>query len=153
MILRTLSASLVIVATVACSSPEKDAYRRLASEANPPLTAIKPVVEKILALKLDERTAIIELCMAADEPLRTLGKINFYAEYVAPEEQHWSVSSYAKDLLNSRSFICDLEDGVPDRTERCSNWCFKTWTELVKAAGRLRLAAKEVGVEIVPLRP
>jgi hypothetical protein len=152
MITRTLSASLTVVLAVACNSPAKDAYRRLASKANPLLTAMKPVAEKLLALKPDDRTAIIEVCMTADEQLELLRSIDFDAEHVTPGARHEPVSTYAKSLLQDRSLMCnsDIERASPGW---CSNWCLERWTGMIEAVDRLRQAAKAEGVEIVSLRP
>lgn len=150
---KTISASLAFLVAVACSSPEKDAYRRLASKANPLFTAMKPVAAKMLALRPDDRAAIVEVCMAADESLHRLREIDFHAEHVAPDEVRWSVSTYAKDLLDSRSLMCKQLDRGPAGLEQCSQWCLETWTRMIEAVDRLRQAAKDQGVEIVSLRP
>lgn len=152
MIERTFLLGLVFVVAVACNSPAKDAYRQLASKANPLLTAMKPAAAKLLALKPDDHAAIVAVCTSADEQLKMLRYINFDAKHVTPGSQHDPVSTYAKHLLKDRSLICDsdIERASPGF---CSRWCLETWTGMINAVDRLRAAANEEGIEIVSLRP
>jgi hypothetical protein len=149
---RTLSGSLVFVIAAACSSPKPEAYRRLASEVNPILTAMRPVAGKLLALKPEEYAEIIETCMSADEQLRILREIDFDAEHITPGRED-PVSWNARDLLQDRALKCGPGKGDRARVGICRSWCVETWEEMIKAVDRLRWAAEEVGVEIVSLRP
>jgi hypothetical protein len=148
---RTLG-SLAIVIMVACNSPEQEAYRRIANEANPSLTAMRPAAAKLLALKPEDHTAIVEACMSADEQLWMLRKIDFNGERVSPRRDV-SVSWYVISLLDDRSVTCKPDDEDGSRAQRCSRWCLEVWRAMIKAVDRLRRAAKEEGIEIVALRP
>lgn len=140
------------VIAVGCSSPEEKMFRRIANDVNPILTTMRPAAAKLLTLKPEEEVAIIEACMSVDDALEQLRKVNFDDVQLRGEKSgHWAISYDAKFLLDpfSRSVMCkDADDN-----RRCSRWCMEYWTGMIATVDRLREEAKEVGVDLVSLRP
>ena len=154
-------ASLIVtlfVAMPACGSPKtekKDAFARLAREANPIFTAMRPAVARLLSVDANDYGRVVEECRNAQEPLWDLRKVKFGEQPVGPEPDRTGytepdVSKLAGWLLDDWQLYCN---GGAARFEMCSRWCLKNWNLLITAAEELRGRAKAEGIDIVSLRP
>ena len=143
---------IIIVALflVACSSPEKEAYKRLAKEVNPLLESIRPAATKVLALPKDDHLAIISACTSVDEQLWNLRRVGLDEEV----ENLWRSGKARRPvrvLLYERALIC--EDLPAHRVEECARWCRELWSEIIKGVSQVREAAENEGVHLVSLEP
>ena len=148
--MRRWSAATVIAILAACSSPEKEAYKRLAKEVNPLLESIRPAAAKVLALPEDDHLAIISACTSVDEQLWNLRRVGIDEEV----ENLWGrgeASWTASILLYERALIC--HDFPADRVDECARWCRGLWSAMIEGVEKIRQAAENEGVHVVSLKP
>jgi hypothetical protein len=134
-------------------SSKREAYRRVARDANPLLTTLRPAAAQLLALRPDDHAAIVAACTGSDDALRRLRDVRFDDPAIWTDPRVPLVSDPAEWLLDHRSLMCKPDNGDPTRLVRCSEWCRETWTHMIDAVARLRDAAKAEGVDIVLLWP
>lgn len=140
---------LIITSSIACSSPERDAYARLAREANPILTAMQPAAARLRAASPEDHAEIVAACWSVEDQLWLLRDLDFAEEHIRPRKGLSWVPAFPQRLLDMRAALC--EPGHPPKA--CSDWCVAQWTGMVAAVEQLRGRAKAEGVEIVSLDP
>jgi hypothetical protein len=136
---------IILVVAVGCTSAKHRAFEKVAREANPIFTALRPKVARILSLRNDP-PAEVEACLGADAELQALRDVRFDAEGVDSEPKHARVSDYARWLTVER-----IKDCTPDMIRLCYRECMSNWQALIDAVRRLHDAAAAESVEIIPL--
>lgn len=161
-----IATSVLVFGVASClgcgEPPEKEAYARLAQQANPILISMRPTAMQLLSLSPSREelntqslpetkaTALASACMSADEQLWKLRKIDFARPPFGPEGGKASVDEYAGWLLDRRSVHCG--HGQESRIKMCALACYDEWSGLIDEVERVRREAQKYGVTLSSLR-
>jgi hypothetical protein len=143
---------LVAAAAAGCRSQKKATYERIAREANPLLTAMKPAAVRILAAQPDDRRAAVLSCMGVEEVLWKLRDVKLDDEFIDDPHSFGTPTTSVEFLLDERSRFCGKLTS-PDMDLSCSRWCRGHWEVLIASVEEMRKRAKAQGVDIVSLKP
>ena len=149
-------ATIVAILAACNSAKKKEAYERLASEANPILESMRPTAARMLALPEDDHRSIMSACTSADDQIEKLQDVRF-GEYDVDRRRHpkhQRVKVLATDLFQERNLVCyRFRSEYPTSHPICARWCREYWSMMIDSVEVIHEAAKREGVHFVSLKP
>lgn len=147
-----LSFISLAVASTACDSPEKRAYKELAREINPILRDMQRTAAAVLDPAETEHHAVVVACSRVDDSIRALAAAKS-GDVDSPIARHGNstLQSEAKGLLDWRDPMCRRNTVIDE--EVCSRFCRDWWRGLATQVEQLRTAAHALDVTLEPLYP
>lgn len=145
--------AMLLIALLGCSSSEeREAFAKLAREANPILEQLRPIAQQVrlLASRTDasSRSELVALCSKLHPELQALDSVRdlFFA---AAERAHGAdVPLQVTFLLGQPMGLC-REAGDP---ELCTKNCAEAWNALGVAVDRIGELAVKHDVKLTRLR-
>jgi hypothetical protein len=144
---------------IACASKRKESFQEIARDANAYLPTMKAAAAAVLGTPKADPAAVVSACTSVDGELWSLRKVRIEYEHLGlRRDADVDLPRHADYLLLGRCAYCggqyrDPDSMRPGRLEMCAGFCRDSWSRLVDAVERLRVAAREHDVEIVSLRP
>ena len=144
------SITALVVALLACGSPKKDAYQRLAEKLNPVIEQMRATAEAMQRTPPTDFEAVIRGCTSADDALWILRDIEeaHLNEQTETDAFRTTLVEQARILLDHRAVTCRS----PHLRKSCARMCLDAWAGIVDEVERLSAGASELGIKIPSLR-
>jgi hypothetical protein len=137
----------ICLIVLGCGEDQRGPYEKLAISIEPHLEMLRDAAEIVLDDMVDESDmhVVINACLAAPEAVQALGQV--FVDYTIADRH--TLATLADAIVKNRELYCR-----PSRSRAvCMRWCTVTWTSLVLAIERFRVAAAHRGVSMGSLAP